>query len=215
MEPYLEEDPIGLSKIPFVKGITLVITFLILTPLTLATSLFSLYVLSGSVKDTPQNVLAAETSAEVMTGVHIFASLPAVSPTVETEVEVADARVELIRKYLKRYDSPLLPYADFVVSMADHYGLDFRLTTAIAQQESNLCKKIPADTHNCWGWGIHSEGTLGFSSLKEGIEVVSRGLKDGYIDYGYTTPEAIMTKYTPQSNGSWSSGVSQFMDDMR
>jgi hypothetical protein len=88
------------------------------------------------------------------------------------------------------------------------------LTTAIAQQESNLCKNYPDGTYNCWGWGIHSQGTLGFSSFTEGIELVTKGLKENYIDKGYLTPETIMTKYTPLSNGSWANGVSKFLSEM-
>jgi len=99
--------------------------------------------------------------------------------------------------------------------MADKYGLDFRLTTAIAQQESNLCKKTPAETYNCWGWGIHSKGTLGFEDYPHGIETVSRGLRKEYLDKGYLTVEDIMSKYTPLSNGSWAMGVSTFMAEMQ
>ncbi len=99
--------------------------------------------------------------------------------------------------------------------MADKYSLDFRLITAIAQQESNLCRIIPPGSHNCWGWGIHSESNLGFSSYEEGIETVSQGLKENYIDEGLTTPDQIMTKYTPSSNGSWAHGVNTFMSVMQ
>ena len=112
------------------------------------------------------------------------------------------------------YNSPLAPYADLLVQKADEYGLDFRLTTAIAQQESNLCKKIPDDTFNCWGWGIHSQGTLAFDSYNQAIDIVTLGLKQKYIDEGLTTPEAIMERYTPLSRGSWAEGVSQFLSEL-
>ena len=83
-----------------------------------------------------------------------------------------------------------------------------------SQQESNLCKKIPSGTFNCLGWGVHSKGTLGFSSFEEAIEVVSKGLKENYIDEGLLTPEEIMTKYTPHSDGSWAYGVNLFMNEI-
>ena len=104
--------------------------------------------------------------------------------------------------------------AEFIVATSDKYGLDFRLTTAIAQQESNLCKYIPSGSYNCWGWGIHSRGTLGFASYDEGIDIVSRGIKSEYIDKGYVEPLDIMSKYTPLSNGSWAEGVTKFLSDM-
>ena len=92
--------------------------------------------------------------------------------------------------------------------------MDFRLLVAIAQQESNLCKKIPEGTHNCWGWGIHSKGTLGFDSYPEAIETVSQGIRRDYLNKGYTTPEEIMKKYTPSSPGTWAFGVNKFLGQM-
>lgn len=153
-------------------------------------------------------------SGNPLSGVRVFASLPALTPSVYGTVEAKDARPEIIRGYLEYYKSPLVPHAQFIVETADKYELDFRLITAIAQQESNLCKIIPPNTYNCWGWGIHSRGTLGFESFEQGIETVSKGLKEEYINKGYLTPEEIMSKYTPMSNGSWARGVNQFMAEM-
>lgn len=137
------------------------------------------------------------------------------APIVSGQVLGADARSELIKDYLKKYESPLHPYAEYIVKVADRYGVDFRLITAIAQQESNLCKKIPSETFNCWGWGIHSKGTLGFSSFQEGIDIVTKGIKDNYLSKGYKTPNEIMSKYTPSSDGSWANGVTAFMQEMQ
>lgn len=148
-------------------------------------------------------------------GVKVYASLPSSFPSVSGEVESKDARSEIIRQYLEYYNSPLVPYSDLIVATADKYGLDYRLITAIAQKESNLCKIIPPDSYNCWGWGIHSKGTLKFSSYEEGIETVSEGIRQNYIDKGYTTISDIMGKYTPLSNGSWATGVIQFMKQMQ
>jgi len=201
------------SKFSVLKTISLLAVFLVLTPVTLATSLFSLVFLST--KNTiPGEVLAANTTINSQP-VNIFTALPDIAPSIEASVGSEDARAEIIRSYLKRYNSPLEPYAKYIVETADETGIDFRLTTAIAQQESNLCKFIPEGTYNCWGWGIHSRGTLGFSSYEEGIYIVSNGIKKSYIDKGYVTPEEIMSKYTPLSNGSWANGVSMFLEDMR
>jgi len=142
------------------------------------------------------------------------AVLPEVLGAFTYSVTSSDAIPEIIKKYLKRYDSPLLPYADFLVKTAREYNMDPRLLIAIAQQESNLCKKIPDDSHNCWGWGIHSQGTLKFPSYKEAIEAVTKGISEKYLGRGLTTPEDIMGIYTPLSRGSWASGVQQFLDDM-
>lgn len=196
------------------KNIFLVACFFLVTPLVIATSAFSLLAIASPTKPA-QEVLAAETSSYFSDfGVQVYASLPQEAPSVAGSAQIADARAELVRQYLERYNSPLVPHADKLVAEADKHGLDFRLTTAIAQQESNLCKKIPPGSFNCWGWGIHSQGTLHFDSFEEGIETVTAGLRREYIDKGYTNVDEIMTKYTPLSNGSWAEGVSAFMLQM-
>lgn len=130
-------------------------------------------------------------------------------------VKSEDAVPEIIKAYLAKYNSPLLPHADFLVNAARSYRIDPRLLVAIAQQESNLCKKIPDDSFNCWGWGIHSRGTLGFSSYEEAIDAVTKGLSENYFGEGLNTPESIMGVYTPLSDGSWARGVQQFIDQMK
>ncbi|RJR30376.1 hypothetical protein C4564_00135 [Candidatus Microgenomates bacterium] len=204
------------QNIPFTKYVLLAVLFFVLTPATLFISIFSLFTISSaSLADSKRQEVLAYDSSSPPVGVNIFASLPSDIPSVGGTVVAGDSRVQIIKNYLHRYDSPLLAFAQEIVKAADAYDIDFRLITAIAQQESNLCKKIPPETYNCWGWGIHSRGTLGFSSYKEGIYTVSRGLKKEYYDKGYTDPNDIMTKYTPLSNGSWAHGVNTFMEDMQ
>ena len=175
----------------FVRNMMLVVVFLTLTPISLATSLFALISLTTSNTSNPK--LASNQTSEVRTGARIYAALPNSLPSISSEIHSGDARVEIIHQYLEKYDSPLLSHAKKLVDTADFYHIDFRLITAIAQQESNLCKIIPPDSYNCWGWGITSVSSLGFKSFDEGIEVVTRGLKENYIDQGYTTPDKIMT----------------------
>lgn len=212
MERNLNEPEENFS---FWKNLILSFVFFSVTPLTIAVSLFALVSLSKADETKKETINLSYHRQLADSGAKIFASFPGDLPAVSGEVASADARSEIIKQYLAQWDSPLTPYASLIVSTADKYGLDFRLTTAIAQQESNLCKIIPAGSHNCWGWGIHSEGTLGFSSFEQGVEEVSRGLKEDYIDKGYKTIEEIMSKYTPLSNGSWAFGVNKFMEEMR
>lgn len=199
------------------RKIILVFLFFALTPVALGASLFSLVFLENSSSTGHQEVLAASDTVNPFprSGVSVYASLPSTTPSVFGSADVSDARGALVKQYLASYNSQLEPYANFIVETADHYGVDFRLITAIAQQESNLCKKIPAGTYNCWGWGIHSQGTLGFDSFEEGIETVTKGLRDDYLNKGYVTVEDIMSKYTPLSQGSWAAGVTAFMDQMQ
>lgn len=203
----------GESDISFWRSIFLSGVFFLITPVVIGISLFSLFSLKSN-QLAEQKFNTKNLSISPMRGVSVYASLPITTPLIRTSIDLADARPEIIKKYLSFYNSPLEPYSELIVKTADKYSLDFRLVTAIAQQESNLCKIIPPGSYNCWGWGIHEKGTLGFDSFEEGIDVVSQGLRQNYLDKGYNTIEEIMSKYTPQSNGSWARGVTSFMQDM-
>jgi hypothetical protein len=143
-----------------------------------------------------------------------FEALETTSALLKSNIVVGDARPLIIQRYLDYYQSPLAPYSEYIFEISQQTGIDYRLLVAIAQQESNLCKKIPEDSYNCWGWGIHSRGTLRFSSYPEAIKTVAEGIKENYISKGLETAEEIMSKYTPLSNGSWAVGVNQFMEEM-
>ena len=144
----------------------------------------------------------------------VYAALPTTSNQIIATANPADARPVMIDKYLRFYHSPLASYGPLITQTSDQHGLDPYLFVAIAQQESNLCKKIPADSFNCWGWGIHSQGTLRFDSFDQAITTVIAGLTDNYIGHGLIEPEDIMRKYTPLSNGSWAAGVNQFLEEL-
>jgi hypothetical protein len=137
---------------------------------------------------------------------------------IQTAFEAEDARPQLVANFLKRHNSPMEPHDEhgkMIVEISDRYGIDFRLLPAIAMQESGLCKAIPKDSYNCLGFGIHSRGTLKFESYEAAFDRAARELKKNYIDQGRTTPEQIMKKYTPSSNGSWAVSVNQWMAEMR
>ncbi len=125
-----------------------------------------------------------------------------------------DARPLLIKKYLEKYQSPLANYSDLIIKLSDTYGFDYYWIVAIAQQESNLCKKIPEDSHNCWGYGINSAGTLRFQDYETSLKSYAEYLKREYFDKGLNTSELIMKKYCPHSDGSWAYGVNQFIHEI-
>lgn len=133
------------------------------------------------------------------------------SQLLKEEIEIADGRVANLKAFFRKYNSPLYPYAEKIVEVSDKYQFDYRLIPAIAMQESNLCKYIPENSHNCWGWGIYGDQILKFKSYEEAIETVGKGLKEHYIDKGLITASMIMKKYTPSSNGSWAHGVNTFL----
>lgn len=202
------------------RNLLYLLTFFIVTPITLGTSLFALNVVRSINQEqtlaSPLNSSLGSLNAleAPRYGSQVYASLPDPVGKVAGAATAQDARVEIVRQYLAKYRSPLELHAQKIVDEAEKNGLDFRLLVAIAQQESNLCKKIPGSSYNCWGWGIHSKGTLRFESYDQAIETVSQGLKEEYIDKGYDTPEQIMAKYTPSSPGSWAAGINQFLSEM-
>ncbi|PIU02413.1 hypothetical protein COT66_00290 [Candidatus Shapirobacteria bacterium CG09_land_8_20_14_0_10_49_15] len=187
------------------KKFILVFVFLFIAPVNLTIGLLSL---AG--RKAPAPSLATNVNSPSQ----LYAALPQASGQALGTIDTADARPVIIQKYLEKYHSPLAPLAGLLVATSDQYGLDWRLLVAIAQQESNLGKKIPPDSYNAWGWGIHSRGTLKFASWEQAIETVAQGLKEKYLDQGYITPEEIMNKYTPLSDGSWAAAVSQFFQEL-
>lgn len=147
-------------------------------------------------------------------GAMVFAALPDDGGEMDYGISEGDARPIILRNFLEEFDSPLVGLEDEIIEASDAYDLDFRLLAAIARQESGLCEFAPEGTFNCWGWGIHKRGTLGFDSYEEGIWTVARGLREDYLDAGLVTPEELMSRYTPSSNGSWAWAVRQFMEEM-
>lgn len=133
---------------------------------------------------------------------------------VEEEVVADDAWPELIRRYLERYKSPLVPYSDLIYQVSKTYGFEPYWILAIGQQESNLCKKIPEDSYNCWGYGVHSKGILRFDDYETAIRSFAEYLQREYFDKGRTTPEAIMQKYCPYSDGSWAEAIRHLIEEI-
>jgi len=144
-----------------------------------------------------------------------YAALPTTQNIFSTEIAQNDGRTERVRQFFARYHSPLEPYAEDVVNAADEYGLDFRLIPAIAMQESGLCKTIPNNSYNCWGFGIYGKTITRFTDYKEGIYAVTKTLATKYKPKGLVTPNEIMTMYTPSSNGSWAFSVNHFMEELQ
>ncbi len=143
-----------------------------------------------------------------------FAALPNADISLEDQVVSKDSRVESLRAFFQRNKSPLEPYSANFIDTARKYDLDFRLLPAIAMQESNLCKKAPKDSYNCWGFGMYGRKIVKFDNFGEAIDSVSKTLAENYKSIGLITPEQIMTKYTPSNNGDWAASVNFFMNQL-
>lgn len=123
----------------------------------------------------------------------------------------SDLRLKKLSGYLKSKKSPLADYSDFFIDKADEYGLpDWRLVPAITGVESSFGKAIPYNSYNAYGW---NNGVYNFNNWPESIEVVTKTLKEKYINRGLDTPEKIMHVYAPPST-TWSGKVYFFMSEI-
>jgi hypothetical protein len=186
------------------RKVFLLTAYAILTPLVLVLSLFLL-----SYNSFQRSFIAMGRTPRVA-----FAALPVASGTLKANFVSQDARLTAVQSFFKKYNSELLPYAEEVITAADKYNLDYRLVPAIAMQESTLCKKAPKDSYNCWGFGIYAKKITKFDNYYDAIDTVTKTLAIQYKAKGLETPEQIMSKYTPGSNGSWAKSISHFMDQL-
>lgn len=188
----------------------LLLSFFVAAPLILVFNiLFISYLLfhkdpsaSLALRFTPKNAVA-------------YAALPSMENITTAEIIRMDVRVALVQEFLAQYSSPLEPFAKDIIAAADLYGIDFRLLPAIAMQESNLCKKAPDDSHNCWGFGIYGKKQKTFDNYPQAIAAVTKTLAQQYVANGLETPMEIMSKYTPSNDGAWARSVTHFMDRLQ
>lgn len=126
------------------------------------------------------------------------------NPTLVNKTVDYDTKVNNIRSYLSKKNSPLAEYAEEFVKASEEYGIDYRLVAAISIIESGGGKHC-FKPYNAWGWG-----KSGFSSWKDGIWEVSKGLSKYYAD-GLDLPREIGYRYCPPNAVKWSDNVSHVM----
>lgn len=184
-------------------------SFLAIAPLFLIFCIFYLSVLSFQAQSPLLLSFVPEESVA-------YAALPTNQQSFEEEIQEENAKVEIVRQFFAKYNSPLEPFASHIVNTADKYELDYRLLPAIAMQESNLCRRAPQDSYNCWGYGIYGGKVLRFNDYPHAIETITKVLATKYKDvHGLNTPEEIVTRYTPSDNGKWVNAVTHFMDQLQ
>ncbi len=198
------------------KGIILLLLFLGLAEIVFNTN-------SKSLND-PSMVLSLQSTKESVENSSIvtdfddpvvFAALPSFDQQIQTSIKIADARPEIIRQYLNKYESPLEPYSDLIVTLSDQYNFDYRWLVAIAQQESGLCLHIPENSFNCWGWGIYGDKVTRFDNYEDALRRIAPQFTKIFLKGDHSKdPSEVMKTYTPPSDGSWAAGVSSFFDNL-
>src|SRR3989344_3025827 len=109
--------------------------------------------------------------------------------------------------------SELIPDNRAFVSSADKYNLDWRLVVSISGLESGFGIHIPENSYNGWGWGIYGNNVLYFKSWEDGIETISKGLRERYLfDRPDSDPYIIGPTYA--SSPTWAQRVSFFMESI-
>lgn len=141
-----------------------------------------------------------------------------------TEVEVKNMefnieaskvdRVEVLKNFFAKYDSPLVDHSDTFVQVADLYGIDYKLLPAISCMESTCGKFIPYNSNNAFGWGVYGGNYISFETHDEAIQTVGEGLNKNYFSKGLDTIEEIAPVYTPPNSHNWANGVRFFTSQM-
>lgn len=145
----------------------------------------------------------------------ISLSNPSTTPMVQVAKPINDIRIVALTKFLRDYDSPLVEVVDELIKQADLWGIDYALIPAIAMQESQGCKNIPSESHNCWGFGIYGEKITKFTSYQQAIAQIAKTIKETYIKNDLTNVTLLEDRWAPQSRGQWSSAVNYFIGKIR
>jgi hypothetical protein len=125
--------------------------------------------------------------------------------------QVTDNRAKILRKFLEERNSPLAGNAEDFVFYADKYSLDWKFVAAISGLESSFGQQIPNGSYNGWGWGIYGTNTRSFNSWSDGIETVSKGLREQYInEWGASNVYEIGSIYA--ASPTWAVRVENFMN---
>jgi hypothetical protein len=197
------------------KGLLVLLWF----PLTLCLLVLNLTLLHATAKKANQ-VSAHEGQTVLADGYNVTASAGS-GQILGASVITGDARALLLQNFLTTHQSPMAPYSDLIVSLADRNGIDFRLVVSIAMCESNAGKRMPKkDSFNAWGIAVYTNGTSGkaFRDWPHALEWVSAYIKEKYYDIGLVELRDISAKWAPPSveNGySWSNCVESFMTEIQ
>lgn len=130
----------------------------------------------------------------------------------EIEAKKLDNKARILSAYLANFDSPLQYHAQDFIDASEAYGVDWKLIPAIAGVESTFGKHIPGG-FNAWGWGVYGTQAIYFSSWRDGIFTLAKGLREGYLNKGLNDPYSMNRIYA--ASPSWGTKVSYFMQDLQ
>jgi hypothetical protein len=127
---------------------------------------------------------------------------------------VSDYRVKILGDFFKEQNSPLAPFAGDFIRDADKYNLDWKLVAAISGVESTFGQAIPANSYNAWGWGVYGDNVIRFASWTDGIDTISQGLRERYMDkWGGEDIYEIGSMYA--ASPAWAGHVTNVMNQIQ
>ncbi len=112
------------------------------------------------------------------------------------------AKADRIRAFYAQWNAPMAAQADYIVEVANLFGIDWRLLPAISVVESsggNYCFR----NYNPFGWG-----KMNFASFEDAIYTVGEGIANGYRT---SNPYLMAPTYNPVTPESWGSKVDMLM----
>jgi hypothetical protein len=121
-----------------------------------------------------------------------------------------------IDRYLESKNSPLAGHGEAFLDSGRRWNVDPRLVVAIAGAETTFGTRMCAD-FNAWNWFYMDTSRCSpnaFDSWEDGIEQVTRGLKQSYLDRGRTTISAIAETYTATDRETWIGNVTLFCQEL-
>jgi len=129
-------------------------------------------------------------------------------------VQKEDARVEEVRAFFFRYNSPLASYAKEFVEEADRNGIDYKILPAIAGVESTFETNGNIYDHNPFGYMCES-GPCYFDDYPSAIKRVAKTIGNGNAYARFQETGQIIelaTVYNVVSPEDWTFKLKYFME---
>ncbi len=139
---------------------------------------------------------------------------PSVTPVVPAG---SPPSAQILDAYLASKGSPMAGQGAALMTSAARWRVDPRLVVAIAGAESNF-GQVTCGPNNAWGWACPND-PADFATWAAGIETITSGLRNYYLDEGRTSVTLIQQKYCPVGaandptglNSHWATNVTRFL----
>jgi hypothetical protein len=122
-----------------------------------------------------------------------------------------DYRINDLRSWFAKYESPLIYYVDDFTEVADEFNLDWRLLPAIATQESGCAITNIDGNNNPFGW--NSDQTK-FYSYKAAIWFVGWQMAYGQYYQGKSLDEKLETYNQNEGYGARIKKIMEMISDV-